>query len=218
MFKIAPSILSANFTRLEEEIKKVEVEGVQCLHIDVMDGQFVPNITIGAPVVKAIKKVTKLPLDVHLMIKEPEKHIEDFIKAGADIVTIHVEATSNVGDVIKAIRSKGVKAGLSVKPATPLSDISSFYDKIDLVLIMTVEPGFGGQKLIPSALNKIKEIKDIKTKNSYKFIIEVDGGVTDENIHEYVSSGGELIVAGNAVFSTGDPASAIKNLLYKGMK
>ncbi|MCX6111941.1 MAG: ribulose-phosphate 3-epimerase [Proteobacteria bacterium] len=218
MFKIAPSILSANFARLEDEIKKVEIPGVQYLHVDVMDGQFVPNITIGAPVVKAIKKATKLPLDVHLMIVKPEKYIDDFIKAGADLVTIHVEATNAPDKVISAIKAKGVKAGLSVKPGTPLETMAEYYDIVDLILVMTVEPGFGGQKLIPSAIDKIRELRKIKDKGKYKFIIEADGGVTEDNIHEYVGAGAELIVAGNAVFADPNPTEAVKRLLSKGVK
>ncbi|MFH1222787.1 MAG: ribulose-phosphate 3-epimerase [Pseudomonadota bacterium] len=218
MFKIAPSILSANFSKLGEEIKKVEVDGVQYIHVDVMDGHFVPNITIGAPVVKSIKKIAKIPLDVHLMITEPEKYIDDFIKAGSDIVTIHSEATKNAAKVLADIRSKGVKAGISIKPNTPLNSISSLYDKVDLVLIMTVEPGFGGQKLITRALDKVRELKKIKEKNKYNFIIEVDGGVNEENIKECVDAGAELLVAGNAVFAASDPAQAIKNLIIKGSK
>ena len=218
MFKLSPSILSADFSKLAEEIKRIEVDGVQCLHIDVMDGHFVPNITIGIPVVKSIKKITKLPLDVHLMISDPEKYSNDFIKAGADIVTVHVESEKFSGAVLKDIRSKGAKAGLSVKPGTELKTIEKFYDQVDLILIMTVEPGFSGQSLIRPALAKVKELKDIKEKKGLKFIIEVDGGVTEENIHEYVQAGAELVVAGNSVFAAKDPAVAIKNLLIKGAK
>lgn len=218
MFTIAPSILSANFAKLEDEIKKIEIDGVNFLHIDVMDGQFVPNITIGAPVVRSIKKVTKLSLDVHLMIKDPEKYIDDFIKAGADIITIHVEATSLVDRIIKEVKSRGTKMGLSIKPNTSLELISKYYNDIDLVLVMTVEPGFGGQKLIPSTLDKIKELKKIKKERGLNFIIEVDGGVTEDNIHEYIKSGAELVVAGNAVFADPDPAQAVKRLLSKGVK
>ena len=218
MFKLAPSVLSANFAKLEEEIKKIEIHGVQYLHVDVMDGQFVPNISIGPVVIKAIKKVTKIPLDVHLMIAKPERFIEDFIKAGADLVTIHVEATDKPENVISAIKAKGVKAGISVKPGTPIATMAKYYGIVDLILIMTVEPGFGGQKLIPSAIDKIKEIKKIKDKEDYKFVIEADGGVTEDNIHEYVSAGAELVVAGNAVFADANPTEAAKRLLSKGVR
>jgi len=218
MFKLAPSILSADFSRLAEDIKKIEVDGVQYLHVDVMDGHFVPNITIGVPVVKSIKKVTKLPLDVHLMISDPGKYSDDFIKAGADLVTVHVEAKKFSESVLKNIRSKGVKVGISIKPKTDLKAIEKFYDIVDLILVMTVEPGFGGQPPIMSALEKVKELKTIKEKRGLNFIIEVDGGVTEDNIHEYVDAGSELVVAGNAIFATKDPAIAIKNLLLKGAK
>jgi ribulose-phosphate 3-epimerase len=218
MFKIAPSILSANFARLEEEIKKVEVDGVQYLHVDVMDGHFVPNITIGAPVVKAIKSVTKLPLDVHLMISDPGKYVDDFIKAGSDIVTIHIESERYSDEIINRIKAKGVKAGISVKPNTSLRTIEHLYGVVDLILVMSVEPGFGGQKLIVGALEKVKELKVIKERTKGRFIIELDGGVNEENIADCVSAGAELVVAGNAVFGAKDPARAIKNLLTKGAK
>jgi ribulose-phosphate 3-epimerase len=218
MFKLAPSILSADFSKLAEEIKKIEVEGVQYVHVDVMDGHFVPNITIGALVVKSLRKTTKLPFDVHLMISDPEKYSNDFIKAGADVVTIHVESEKFSESVLKDIRSKGVMAGISIKPKTELKAIEKFYDMVDLILVMTVEPGFGGQSLIGSTLDKVRELKSIKEKKGYKFIIEVDGGVTEENIHEYVKAGAELVVAGNAIFAAKDPVGAITNLLVKGAK
>jgi len=218
MFKLAPSILSADFSKLAEEIKKIEIDGVQYVHIDVMDGHFVPNITIGAPVVRSIKKVTKLPLDVHLMISDPQKYADDFIKAGADIVTVHVEAEKFSEAVLKHIRAKGVKVGISIKPKTDLKAIEMFYEIVDLILVMTVEPGFGGQSLISSTLGKVRELRTIKRERGLKFIIEVDGGVTEDNIHEYVEAGAELVVAGNAIFAAKDPVVAIKNLLTKGAK
>jgi ribulose-phosphate 3-epimerase len=214
MYKIAPSILSANFVRLEEEIKKIEdVNGVQYLHIDVMDGSFVPNITIGSPVVKSIKKITKLPLDVHLMIDNPEKHIDSFIDAGADNLTIHLEATRHPERLLSYIRSKGISAGISINPATGIETVKYLYGSFDLILVMTVNPGFGGQKLISSTLDKVKSLKNEKEKNGLDFVIEVDGGVSKDNISKYVSAGAELIVAGNAVFGSKDPAIAIKELL-----
>ncbi len=216
MFKIAPSILSADFTRLEQEIKKVEVEGVGYIHVDVMDGHFVPNITIGAPVVKSIKKKTKLPLDVHIMVEDPEKMADQFIEAGSDVLTFHVEATRHPERLLNYIRSKGVKAGISLNPATDLSSIKYLLGSFDLVLVMTVNPGFGGQKLIMPALEKVKELKKIKKDKGLDFIIEVDGGVTEDNIDLYTKAGAELVVAGNAVFGAKDPVQAIKNLLSKG--
>ena len=167
---IAPSILSADFGNLRDEIKMINNSIADLIHVDVMDGVFVPNITIGFPVIKFIKKYAEKPLDVHLMISEPEKYIDDFAKAGSDIITIHSEATKDAVKVLSDIRSKGKKAGISIKPNTPLSSISSLYDKVDLVLIMSVEPGFGGQKLIVSALDKVRELKKIKEKNGYDFI------------------------------------------------
>ena len=216
MFKIAPSILSADFTRLEQEIKKVEVEGVEYIHIDVMDGHFVPNITIGAPVVKSIKKKTKLPLDVHIMVEDPEKMADQFIESGADVLTFHVEASRHPERLLNYIKSKGVKAGISLNPATDLSSIKYLLGSFDLILVMTVNPGFGGQKLIIPALEKVKELKKIKNDKGLNFIIEVDGGVTEDNIGLYTKAGAELVVAGNAVFGAKDPALAIKNLLSKG--
>lgn len=216
MFKLAPSILSANFTDLASDIKKIEVKGVGYLHVDVMDGHFVPNITIGAPVVKAIKKVTKLPLDVHIMVKEPEKFVDQFIEAGADVLTFHVEATKHPERLLRYIQSKGVKAGISLNPATDLSSIKFLYGAFDLILVMTVNPGFGGQKLIPSVLEKVKELKKAKNDKGLDFIIELDGGVNDDNIKMCTEAGAELIVAGNAVFGSKDPVKAIEHLLVKG--
>ncbi len=216
MFKLSPSILSANFSNLGEDIKKVEVKGVDCLHIDVMDGHFVPNITIGAPVVKSIKKTTKLPLDVHIMVKEPEKFVDQFIEAGADMLTFHVEATKHPERLLRYIQSKGVKAGISLNPATDISTIKFLYGAFDLVLVMTVNPGFGGQKLISSVLDKVKELKKIKQEKKLDFIIELDGGVNEENIKSCTDAGAELIVAGNAIFGSADPLKAIQNLLAKG--
>ncbi len=218
MFKIAPSILSANFAKLYDDIKKVEVEGVGYLHVDVMDGHFVPNITIGAPVVKSIKKITKLPLDVHLMISDPAKYVVDFIKAGSDIVTIHIESDKYSDEIIKMIKKNGAMAGISIKPNTPLRSIEHLYDVVDLILVMSVEPGFGGQKLIKDTLNKVRELRSIKDLKKSRFIIELDGGISEDNIGECVSAGAELLVAGNAVFGTDDPAMAVKNLLIKGVK
>jgi len=214
MYKIAPSILSANFVRLEEDIKKIDtLDGLQYLHIDVMDGSFVPNITIGPPVVKAIKSVSRLPLDVHLMIDNPEKHVDAFIDAGASNLTIHIEATRHPERLLSYIRSKGVSAGISLNPATGIESVKYLYGAFDLILVMTVNPGFGGQKLISSTLEKVKLLKKDKIVNNLNFAIEVDGGVSKENISDYISAGAEIIVAGNAVFASKDPVSAIKGLL-----
>jgi len=216
MFKIAPSILSADFSKLEQEIKKVEVDGVDYLHVDVMDGHFVPNITIGAPVVKSIKQTTTLPLDVHLMIEEPEKYVDSFIEAGSSILTFHIEASRHPERLLRYIKSKGVKAGISLNPATDLSMINYLYGVFDLILVMTVNPGFSGQKLITSALEKVKELKKVRVEKKLDFVIEVDGGVTEDNISLYTKAGADIVVAGNAVFGSKNPGLAIKNLLTKG--
>lgn len=216
--KLAPSILSSNFLKLEEEIKKIEVEGVAFLHLDIMDGVFVPNITIGSNVVKQIRKITKLPLDAHLMIVNPEKHVDDFINAGVDVLTIHLEATNHPERLLRYIKSKGIKAGISINPATDINSLKYLYGAFDLILVMTVNPGFGGQKLIPSTLEKIKFLKKEKESKKLDFIIEVDGGVNKENISEYVKAGAEVVVAGNAVFGKGNVSDNIKELLKEGNK
>jgi ribulose-phosphate 3-epimerase len=216
MFKLAPSILSANFVKLEEEIKKIETDHVAYIHVDVMDGQFVPNITIGAPVVKSIKKIAKKPIDVHLMIEKPEYLVDSFIEAGSDVVTIHLEATRHPERLLNYIKSKGVKAGISINPATGLEGLEYLYGSFDLILIMTVNPGFGGQKLIKPTLEKVRKIKKEKEKRALDFIIEVDGGVNKDNIKKYIDAGAELVVAGNAVFAKGEPSKNIEELIKKG--
>ena len=206
---ISPSILSADFVNLERDIKRVEEAGADWLHIDVMDGHFVPNITIGVPVVKSIKKVSSIPLDVHLMIENPEQYIEAFKNAGADIITFHYEAVEDVFAVINLIKSYGVKAGLSIKPQTPTEDILEFLPDLDLVLIMTVEPGFGGQKFMHDCAQKISEIKQ---NASDDLIIQVDGGINNITGHICTSLGANSLVAGNYIYGHNDIAQAIKSL------
>jgi ribulose-phosphate 3-epimerase len=207
---IAPSILSSDFSKLGSEIKRLEENGADWIHIDVMDGHFVPNLTIGAPVVKALKKVANIPLDVHLMISEPEKYIEDFANAGSDIITFHYEAAKEkTTDVIKMIKSRNIKAGLSIKPKTSVSEIIPYLKEIDLVLIMTVEPGFGGQKFMRDCADKIKEIKNLNIKD---LIIEVDGGINKETANCCKTLGANALVAGNYVFSAADIKEAIASL------
>ena len=205
---VSPSILSSDFSRLGEEIKKLEENGADWIHIDVMDGHFVPNLTIGAPVVKSLRKITKLPLDVHLMIDNPKTYIKDFALAGADIITFHYEAVNNVKPLIDEIHSYNIKAGISIKPKTPSNAIFEYIDIVDLILIMTVEPGFGGQKFMQNCADKIKDFKNIK----YNKIIEVDGGINDITGKYCTNLGANALVAGNYIFSSDNMKQAIKSL------
>jgi ribulose-phosphate 3-epimerase len=211
--KVAPSILSADFSRLGEEIKAVEAAGADLIHIDVMDGHFVPNITIGPLIVQACRKATKLPLDVHLMIENPELYIADFAKAGADYITVHAEAARHLHRLVQSIREhKGVKAGVSLNPATPLEELDYILDELDLVLIMSVNPGFGGQAFIPSALRKIRELRQLINDRKLSVEIEVDGGVKAENAAAIAGAGADILVAGSAVYGAKDYAAAIREI------
>jgi len=213
MIKIAPSILSADFRKLETEIKKVESAGADLIHIDVMDGHFVPNITIGPLVVKACRKITRLPLDVHLMIENPDKYIEAFAKAGADIITFHVEASKNIGKDIAAIKQHKIKPGLVVNPATPIDKVYPFLREIGMVLIMSVNPGFEGQSFMPQALPKIAALRRKTTELGLSsFDIEVDGGINLETFKQVVDAGANVLVAGSAIFYAGDYASVIQKM------
>jgi len=209
---IAPSLLSANFARLGEDVEKVTAAGADWLHVDVMDGRFVPNITIGQPVVAALKKVARVPLDVHLMIIEPERYIDSFIDAGAEVVTVHVEASTHLHRTLQAIRARGVLAGVSLNPHTPPEAVEWVLDSCDLVLVMSVNPGFGGQSFIPSALRKMEWFANHASRNNLDYIIEVDGGVNTENIASISAAGASVCVAGNAVFSTPDWGATIELL------
>ena len=202
--KIAPSILSADFGQLGSEIKKLEKAGADMIHIDVMDGHFVPNLTIGPPVIKSLRNNTKLPFDVHLMISPVHKYIKDYADAGADIITIHPEATDNLEESINLIKKLNKKIGLSLNPDTPIDIIKKFLPLIDLVLIMSVYPGFGGQKFIPKVIDKIKELKNIKEKQNIKFDIEVDGGIDFENSKLVVEAGANILVSGTTIFKNND--------------
>ncbi len=207
---IAPSILSADFANLQADIQKIEKAGADWVHIDVMDGHFVPNITIGPQIVKSLRKTTGLIFDVHLMIENPEKYIDEFAKAGSDYITVHYEACKdNLFEVIEQIKRHNIKAGVSIKPKTPASAVIDILGKIDLLLIMSVEPGFGGQKYIPESTAKIKEIKDNAPQG---LIIEVDGGINDLTAKEAVNAGANALVAGAYVYNSQDIASAIKKL------
>ncbi len=214
--KISPSLLSADFVNLERDIKMLEKGGAHLLHIDVMDGHFVPNITIGPPVVKAIKKVATIPLDVHLMIENPGQYVDDFIKAGADYLTIHVEAAPHLHRVLQSIKASGIKAGVSLNPHTPISSIENVLDVLDMVLIMSVNPGFGGQSFIPQALDKIKALKLMLKENNAEHIeIEIDGGVKLDNIKEVADSGVDIFVSGSGIFKAEDPPAMIQKMIQK---
>jgi ribulose-phosphate 3-epimerase len=207
--RIAPSILSADFCRLGEEVKAVERAGADLLHLDVMDGHFVPNITFGPAVVGAIKSVAGVPLDVHLMIENPGDYVEDFAKAGADIITVHVESCPHLHRVIHQIKSCGVKAGASLNPSTPVDNVRYLVDDLDMVLIMSVNPGFGGQKFIPQVFKKIEHARELIGET---LDLQVDGGITRENAPKVIGAGANILVAGSSVFSTPDYAEAIKGL------
>lgn len=209
MTKIAPSILSADFGRLGSEVEKLEESGADWVHVDVMDGVFVPNITIGPGVVKSIRRFSKLPFDVHLMIVEPEKFVDAFADAGADIITIHLEATRDVRRTLKKIRSCGKRAGLSINPATPFSSIFPYVSELDLLLIMTVNPGFGGQAFMTECLSKVREARRYASDNGTAFDIEVDGGINSITGELCVTAGANVLAAGNALFGSGDMRSEI---------
>ena len=212
--QISPSILSADFSQLGNEIKRLEEGGADMIHVDVMDGHFVPNLTIGPPAIKALRNYTKLPFDVHLMIKPVHKYIKNYAEAGADIITIHPEATDNLNNSIKHIKELGKKVGVSLNPETKTNIIKELLTEIDLILIMSVHPGFGGQKFIPEVLGKIKELKNIKLKENLKFDIEVDGGIDFNNSKLVIEAGANILVSGTTIFknNNGDIKKNIETL------
>jgi ribulose-phosphate 3-epimerase len=212
MVKIAPSILSADFADLGGEIRRVAAAGADLIHVDVMDGHFVPNLTFGPPVVAAVRKVTGLPFDVHLMITNPQEMITPFIKAGADIVTVHAETAPHLHRLVEAIREQGARPGVSLNPSTPLTAVEEVLDAVDLVLVMTVNPGFGGQKYIPAMTDKIRRLRRRIEARQLKAEIEVDGGVTVANAREIEAAGADILVAGSAVYGAPDAAAAIRAL------
>ncbi len=213
---IAPSLLSANFLHLERDIHMINGSDAGWLHCDVMDGRYVPNISFGLPIIAAAKKASKLPLDVHLMIVEPEKYFEAFAKAGADYLTVHLEASLHLHRSVQAIKALGMKAGVSLNPHTPVSLLEDIITELDLVLIMSVNPGFGGQSFIPQSLKKVAALKQLIHGTGSKALIEVDGGVTLENAPSIIAAGADVLVAGNTVFSSDDPVGTIHKLHKAG--
>lgn len=210
--KIAPSILSADFANLGQDVKMVEELGADYIHVDVMDGHFVPNITFGPNVVAAIRPITKLPLDCHLMIEQPELYVADFANAGADIINVHVEATPHIHRVLQLIKSLGVKAGVTINPGTPVAAIAHVLSMVDLVLVMTVNPGFGGQKFIPEMMEKVAELATLRAEKGYAYEIEVDGGVTAETIGACKEAGADVFVAGSYIYDAEEPGARIQAL------
>lgn len=213
MFELAPSILSANFTRLAEEIAAIEAGGATIVHVDVMDGHFVPNITIGLPVVESIRRTTKLTIDTHLMISEPGRYAAKFVEAGADMVSVHIETDAHLQRTLTSIREAGGKSGIAVNPATPLGALEEALPYADYVVLMSVNPGFGGQKFIPTMTDKLRRLRRLIDERNPATRIEIDGGVGRENIRQIVEAGADIIVAGSAVFGKGNPAAAVKELI-----
>ncbi len=210
---IAPSILSADFARLAGEIESVERGGADLLHLDIMDGHFVPNMTIGPPVVASIRKCTKLPLDVHLMIEEPGRYVDEFISAGANWISVHVETDAHLNRTIQHIRSQGVRAGVALNPATPVGALDEVIPDVDYILVMSVNPGFGGQKFISSALQKIRKLREKITLNNHRARLEIDGGVDTGNLGDILAAGADMIVAGSAIFKSGKaPSEAVREM------
>jgi len=218
LIKIAPSILSADFAKLGDEIVRIDKAGADLVHIDVMDGHFVPNITIGPPIIKALRKVTKLPFDVHLMIEDADKYIDNFVDAGADIITVHAEASPHLHQTLHKIKKRGIKAAVSLNPATSIHTIEWILNEVDMVLVMSVNPGFGGQKYIEATTQKIKKLREILVARGIEIDIEVDGGINLSNIYEITRAGANVIVSGSTIFNSQDTTKIIKELREKAFK
>ncbi len=217
MIKLAPSILSANFARLAEQIDEVARAGADYIHVDVMDGHFVPNISIGAPVVASIRAATSLPLDVHLMIEHPERYVSQFVQAGADIITVHVEATPHLQATVRAIKESGARAGVSINPPTPIVAVEEFLRHVDLVLVMSVNPGFGGQPFIPETLPRIARVRKIIDDRGLRAELEVDGGINPDNAADVVRAGADVLVAGNSIFGAQEGISGAMQRLRQAV-
>jgi ribulose-phosphate 3-epimerase len=213
LVELAPSILSADFSRLSEQVQAAAKGGASVIHVDIMDGHFVPNITIGPPVVRSLRKATDLPLDCHLMIENPDQYIPDFTDAGADWISVHQEATRHLNRTLHLIRNHGAQVGVVVNPATPVDTLSEVLDIVDYVLVMSVNPGFGGQKFLPGAVHKIRKLAEWRAHSQLGYRIEVDGGIDVDTVGEVVRAGAEILVAGNAVFGHGDPTTNARTLL-----
>ena len=218
MIELAPSILSADFARLAEQVQAASEGGASLLHVDVMDGHFVPNITIGPPVVKSLRKVTELPLDCHLMIENPDQFIPSFADAGADWISVHQETCVHLNRTLDLIKSQGCRAGVVINPATPVATLTEVLDIVDFVLVMSVNPGFGGQKFIPASLHKIARLAALRAERNLSFRIEADGGVALDTVQQVVRAGAEVLVAGSALFGSGDPKSNAQKMLKAAME
>jgi len=213
LIELAPSILSADFARLAEQVRAASEGGGTVIHVDVMDGHFVPNLTVGPPLVKSLRKVTDLPLDCHLMIENPDQFIPEFVEAGADWISVHQEACRHLNRTLHLIRSHDAQAGVVINPATPVDMLTEVLEIVDYVLVMSVNPGFGGQKFIPETVRKIRRLADLRSQRGFNYRIEVDGGIALETVAEVVRAGAEILVAGNAVFGQGDPRTNAQKLL-----
>jgi len=218
MIEIAPSILAANFASLGQDLRAVEQAGATLLHVDVMDGHFVPNISIGVPVVASLRKATALTLDVHLMIEKPERYVDAFADAGADWISVHQEACTHLDRILHAIRENGCKAGVVINPATPVSTLNEALGAADFVLVMSVNPGFGGQKFITGSLGKLQQLKELRARHGYSYRIEVDGGIGPDNVADAARAGAEILVAGTSVFHATDPGDAFRKLKHLALE